>query len=360
MPRPRIVFMGTPDFAVASLRALVESGQNVVGVVTTPDRPVGRHHGKLQPCPVAAYAGAHGIPLLQPERLRDPAFLSALHGLRADMQVVVAFRMLPEEVWAMPPMGTFNLHASLLPAYRGAAPINWAIIRGEELTGCTTFLLDRQIDTGAILLQQSTPIRPDDNAASLHDRLMAMGARLVLQTVHILAQGAPRGPSRGASQGAPQAIPQSQLPAPKPGSESAPKLHRENTRINWAQTTLQVHNFIRGLAPRPAAWTLWRGTPTKILASCPLPAAEEPSPKGSLAGETRKAHPDTHLDALPDAPPDTRPDAPPDTAPVIVHNGQLLARCSDGWLSITRLQPAGSKPMDADAWLRGHRMVNDE
>lgn len=332
MPRPRIVFMGTPDFAVASLRALVESGQNVVGVVTTPDRPIGRHHGKLQPCPVAAYARAHGIPLLQPERLRDPAFLSALHDLRADMQVVVAFRMLPEEVWAMPPMGTFNLHASLLPAYRGAAPINWAIIRGEKLTGCTTFLLDRQIDTGAILLQQSTPIRPDDNAASLHDRLMAMGARLVLQTVHILAQGSP------------QAIPQSQLPAPKPGSESAPKLHRENTRINWAQTTLQVHNFIRGLAPHPAAWTLWRETPTKILASRLLPTAEEPSPKSVLAGETREAHPDTA----------------PDAAPVIAHNGRLLARCSDGWLSITRLQPAGSKPMDADAWLRGHRMVNGE
>ena len=357
--------MGTPDFAVASLRALVESGQNVAGVVTTPDRPVGRHHGKLQPCPVAAYARAHDIPLLQPERLRDPAFLSDLHGLRADMQVVVAFRMLPEEVWAMPPMGTFNLHASLLPAYRGAAPINWAIIRGEKLTGCTTFLLDRQIDTGAILLQQSTPIRPDDNAASLHDRLMAMGARLVLQTVHILAQGPPQGP--------PQAIPQSQLPAPKPGSESAPKLHRENTRINWAQTTLQVHNFIRGLAPHPAAWTLWRGTPTKILASSLLPAAEEPSPKGILAGEAGEQDPDsTHWHenspftirhssfTSPDAHPDAHPDALPDTAPVIVHNGQLLARCSDGWLSITRLQPAGSKPMDADAYLRGHRMVNGE
>ena len=177
----RIVFMGTPDFAVESLKTLVENGYDVVGVVTMPDKPAGRGH-KLQQSPVKQYALAHGLPVLQPERLKDEAFLAALRALRADVQVVVAFRMLPEVVWAMPRLGTFNLHASLLPQYRGAAPINWAIINGEQETGVTTFFLTHEIDTGRIILQERTPITPTDTAGTVHDRLMHLGAALVRRT----------------------------------------------------------------------------------------------------------------------------------------------------------------------------------
>lgn len=233
---PRVVFMGTPDFAVASLDAIRTAGYPVVGVVTVPDRPTGR--GLKMTCsPVKQYALDHQLPLLQPERLRDPEFQSALKDWNADIFVVVAFRMLPQSVWAMPPMGTFNLHASLLPQYRGAAPINWAIINGERETGVTTFLLNERIDEGSILLQQSTPIFPDDTAESLHDRLADMGSRLVVETLAGLADGT--------LQGKPQQVADILKPAPK--------IFKADCAINWNQPGSQVVDFIRGLSPYPAA-----------------------------------------------------------------------------------------------------------
>jgi len=244
----RIVFMGTPEFAVASLRALMEGGYNVVGVVTTPDRAIGRHASVLQPSAVAHYAAQAGLPTLKPEKLRDETFLSALRAWRADLQIVVAFRMLPEAVWAMPRFGTFNLHASLLPQYRGAAPVNHAIINGETQTGVTTFFIAKDIDTGRIILQRETEILESDNAGTLHDRLMQLGSELVTETVDLLLVG------EGTVAATPQEALCSDLAALKP----APKLFNDTCRIDWNRPAEAVYNFIRGLAPYPAAWTNWR------------------------------------------------------------------------------------------------------
>lgn len=230
----RVVFLGTPDFAVASLDAIVHSEHEVVGVVTVPDRQAGRGQ-KVVYSPVKQYALDHGLPLLQPEKLRDPEFLGALAALGADIFVVVAFRMLPEAVWNMPPRGTFNLHASLLPAYRGAAPINWAIIRGEQRTGITTFMLNHRIDEGNILLQAETPIAAEDNAGTLHDRLAEMGRGLVVATLDGLAAG-------------------TLAPTPQEGAATtAPKIFKEDTRIDFRQEGRRVVDFVRGLSPYPAA-----------------------------------------------------------------------------------------------------------
>lgn len=230
----RVVFLGTPDFAVASLDAIVHSEHEVVGVVTVPDRQAGRGQ-KVVYSPVKQYALDHGLPLLQPEKLRDPEFLGALAALGADIFVVVAFRMLPEAVWNMPPKGTFNLHASLLPAYRGAAPINWAIIRGEQRTGVTTFMLNHRIDEGNILLQAETPIAAEDNAGTLHDRLAEMGRGLVVATLDGLAAG-------------------TLAPTPQEGAATtAPKIFKEDTRIDFHQEGRRVVDFVRGLSPYPAA-----------------------------------------------------------------------------------------------------------
>ncbi len=230
----RVVFLGTPDFAVASLDAIVHSEHEVVGVVTVPDRQAGRGQ-KVVYSPVKQYALDHGLPLLQPEKLRDPEFLGALAALGADIFVVVAFRMLPEAVWNMPPKGTFNLHASLLPAYRGAAPINWAIIRGEQRTGVTTFMLNHRIDEGNILLQAETPIAAEDNAGTLHDRLAEMGRGLVVATLDGLAAG-------------------TLAPMPQEGAATtAPKIFKEDTRIDFRQEGRRVVDFVRGLSPYPAA-----------------------------------------------------------------------------------------------------------
>jgi methionyl-tRNA formyltransferase len=235
----RIVFFGTPDFAVASLKSLVNHGYQVVGVVTATDKWLGRgHEKKLVATPVKQYALEKGIPVLQPEKLRNPDFLQALQDLQADIQVIVAFRMLPEMVWNMPPMGTINVHASLLPKYRGAAPINWAIINGEKETGVTTFRLQHEIDTGNILCQLKTPIAPEENAGSLHDRLMKLGADCVVQTLELLE----RHPDAG-------------TPQPDEAPIKAPKLFLDNCKIDFHQTTDEVYNFIRGLSPYPAAWT---------------------------------------------------------------------------------------------------------
>ncbi|MBP3229065.1 MAG: methionyl-tRNA formyltransferase [Bacteroidaceae bacterium] len=240
MEKLRIVFMGTPEFAVASLRALVESGANVVGVVTMPDKAIGRHHDTLQSSPVKQYAVSQGLPVLQPVRLKDEVFGDELRALRPDLAVVVAFRMLPECVWQLPRLGTINLHAALLPQYRGAAPINWAVINGDRETGVTTFFLKHAIDTGDIIYSRSTPITDDDTAGTVHDRLMGIGAELVVETVCAIAAGT-----------APQQ-PQPEVADLRP----APKIFKETCRIDWSQPARSVFNFVRGLSPYPAAWTV--------------------------------------------------------------------------------------------------------
>ena len=275
MNRPRIVFMGTPDFAVQSLRRLVEEGCNVVGVVTMPDKPIGRHHDVLQSSPVKKFAQEKGIPVLQPEKLRDEAFLAELKALQPDLQIVVAFRMLPQVVWALPPLGTFNLHAALLPQYRGAAPINWAIINGDTETGITTFFLDEQIDTGRIILQERTPIAPDDCAEDVHDKLMMQGAELVIKTVRLIESGQAT------------ATDQSQFMTDEP-LRPAPKIFKDTCQIKWLEHTLEsAYNFIRGLSPYPAAWTPvianGKETEMKIFRATMLPEAKIASPyKGEI------------------------------------------------------------------------------
>ena len=237
----RIVFMGTPDFAVPSLAKLVENGYSVVGVVTMPDKAIGRHHDVLQSSPVKQYAIAHDIPVLQPEKLKDEEFLAELSNLKADLQIVVAFRMLPQVVWGMPRLGTFNLHAALLPQYRGAAPINWAIINGDKETGITTFFLDENIDTGRIILQERIPIGEEDCLEDIHDRMMVQGADLVQKTVDLIAEGKA------------EATDQKQFMTDEP-LRPAPKIFKETCEIKWTNTE-QVYNFVRGLSPYPAAWT---------------------------------------------------------------------------------------------------------
>ncbi len=232
----KIIYMGTPDFAVEPLRRLVEAGKNIVAVVTMPDKPAGRGH-KIQFSPVKEYALSVNLPILQPVNLKDPEFIEQLRSYQADLQIVVAFRMLPEIVWNMPPLGTFNLHASLLPQYRGAAPINWAVINGETETGITTFFLQHEIDTGNIIMQQKIDIAPDDNAGIVHDKLMYLGADLVLQTVNQIESG------NVAS-----------IPQPEGELKPAPKIFKETCRINFNTTAESVRNLVRGLAPYPAAW----------------------------------------------------------------------------------------------------------
>ncbi len=236
----RIVFMGTPDFAVESLKALVENNYDVVGVITMPDKPAGRGH-KIQFSPVKQYALEKGLKILQPEKLKDETFLQELHELKADVQVVVAFRMLPEVVWNMPSFGTFNLHASLLPQYRGAAPINYAIINGEKETGATTFFLTHEIDTGKIILQEKTPISETDNAGTVHDRLMVLGADMVCRTIDLLIAGKT------------DAVDQQQFISHDTALKSAPKIFKENCEINVNDTVENIYNFVRGLSPYPTA-----------------------------------------------------------------------------------------------------------
>jgi len=239
----KIVYMGTPDFAVESLRALVEGGYHVVGVVTMPDKPVGRHGSVLQASAVKQYAVSVGLPVLQPEKLKDENFLTELKALQADLQIVVAFRMLPEVVWNMPPMGTFNLHGSLLPQYRGAAPINWAIINGETETGVTTFFLTHEIDTGKIIAQKRIPITESDNAGTVHDELMKIGGQLVVETVDLLLAEKVEG------------IDQDEFYKTASDLYPAPKIFKETCRIDWNKSIESIYNFVRGLSPYPAAWT---------------------------------------------------------------------------------------------------------
>lgn len=310
--RLRIIFMGTPDFAVASLEALLAGRHQVVGVVTMPDKAIGRHHDVLQASPVKECALKHGIPVLQPEKLRDEDFLAQLRSLQADLQVVVAFRMLPEVVWAMPRLGTFNLHAALLPQYRGAAPINWAIIHGDEQTGITTFWLDHQIDTGRIICQETLPIGSDDCAGDIHDRMMVQGAALVCRTADMIADGEA------------EAVPQEQFMTDEP-LRPAPKIFKETCEIHWNELTAQeVHNFVRGLSPYPAAWT----------------TLEEPGGKRTVL-KVYRTHPERQAHSLP--------------VGTLETDGRkwLRVAAKDGYVYLEELQLAGKKKMPVANFLRG-------
>lgn len=309
----KIVFMGTPEFAVPSLSILLENNYSVVGVVTAPDKPAGRGK-KLQASAVKVFAQAKGIPVLQPEKLKDEAFLAELKSLEADLQIVVAFRMLPEVVWAMPPLGTFNLHASLLPQYRGAAPINWAIIQGETQTGLSTFFLQQEIDTGNIILQASEPIGENDTAGDLHDRLMQKGAELVLETVRQIEQGGFQTLAQDLS---------------KPATP-APKIFKEDCQIDWQKPVASVHNFVRGLSPVPTAFTNLQDKYCKIY-------------------KTNKHFPDSWLSQF-----STEQQA---GAPWLTDNKHfLLMRCSDGFLSVEELQVEGGKRLPIKAFLAGNKL----
>jgi len=241
----RIIFMGTPEFAVGTLQKLVENGYNVVAVVTQPDKPVGRHQEKLQASEVKKYALSQGIPVMQPVKMKDPVFVEELKSYNADIQVVVAFRMLPEIVWSMPKYGTFNVHAALLPQYRGAAPINWAVINGEKRTGVTTFFLDHDIDTGRIILQEPFEIKDDYNVENVYDGLMYLGADLALKTIDLILENEGNVPS----------IPQEDLYKTDTELHNAPKIFNDTCKINWNQGNKKIYDFVRGLSPYPGAWT---------------------------------------------------------------------------------------------------------
>lgn len=305
MENLRIIFMGTPEFAVPSLDMLVENGANVVAVVTAPDKPQGRGR-KVGFSPVKEAALRHNLPVLQPANLKAPDFVDTLRRYDAHVQVVVAFRMLPEVVWNMPPIGTFNLHASLLPQYRGAAPINWAIINGEKETGVTTFFLQHEIDTGAIIFQEKEPIREDDTAGDLYNRLMYKGAQLVVKTV------------QGIAQGKYQSIPQPHIPDARP----APKIFRETCEIDWNQNAGAVRNFVRGLSPYPAAWATFNGKMFKILEVQRVAHMQDGEP-GNLSTD-RKSY--------------------------------LYVRTADGWVSVVTWQPEGKKKMNIAEYFRGNQL----
>lgn len=306
----KIVFMGTPQFAVESLKTLVEDKYNIVGVVTMPDKPIGRHQTDLSVSAVKQYALEQGLPILQPVSLRNEAFLEALSSWNADLQIVVAFRMLPKEVWAMPPLGTFNLHAALLPQYRGAAPINWAVINGETQTGITTFFLDHDIDTGNIIRRVPIPILDTDNAGDVHDRLMHLGAKLVRETVDNILEGDLK------------TIPQETL-AEGTILHTAPKLFRDTCRIQWADGVKRTYDFIRGLAPYPAAWTelVW-GKQRQVLKIYATEKEFSPQcfPTGTLQTDGKTF---------------------------------LKAALPDGWLHIKILQLSGKRRMNIEEFLRG-------
>lgn len=306
----RIVFMGTPEFAVASLQILHEAGCHIVGVVTAPDKPAGRGL-TLQQSAVKQYAVQMGMKVMQPLKLKDPAFLEALSGLKADLQIVVAFRMLPEVVWNMPPMGTVNLHGSLLPQYRGAAPINWAIINGEVYTGVTTFQLKHEIDTGDMLLQEKIDIQPEDNAGTLHDKMKETGARLMLKTVIGLADGT-------LEKIAQETIIEQSTDILK----HAPKIFTETCEINWTLPGQTICNLIRGLSPYPAAFTYLNGKRLKIFEAHFI----EKSTPNSVTGQSESDH-----------------------------KTYLHFNCMNGKIAINDLQLEGKRRMKTEDFLRGYK-----
>ena len=301
----RIIYLGTPEFAATSLRALVEGGYNVVAVVTMPDKPAGRGH-QIQFSEVKKYALEVGLPVLQPEKLKDEAFVEELRSYQADLQIVVAFRMLPEVVWAMPRLGTFNLHASLLPQYRGAATMNWAVMNGDQETGATTFMLKHEIDTGNMILQERLPIGPDENVGSVHDRLMQMGTGLVTRTVDLIIDCENKG------------IPIPTTPQPEIAElRPAPKIFKEDCEIHFDQMTAeQVHNFVRGLSPYPAAWA-----------------------NLTINGQLFENVKIYKVEVYPH--------------PLHEGKGDIIVPCKEGAVQILELQVPGKKRMDAKSFLNG-------
>ena len=314
----RIVFMGTPEFAVETLQALVENEYNVVAVVTQPDKPVGRHQTDMQPSEVKKYAVAHGLPVLQPEKMKDPVFIEQLRSYNANLQVVVAFRMLPEVVWAMPAYGTFNVHAALLPQYRGAAPINWAVINGETETGVTTFFLDHDIDTGRIILKKHFPIPDEADVEYVYDGLMHLGAQICLETLEAII----------AADGHPVSIPQDNVLDGSP-IKNAPKIFKDTCQIDWAKSAKQVYDFVRGLSPYPGAWT-----------TLVTPDAKETVLKVYKTHKTGRV-------------------AGQESGTLLVDGKSLLVACTDEWLEICELQLAGKKRMQAGDFLNGMKQVAD-
>ena len=305
--------MGTPEFAVETLKSLIENEYNVVAVVTQPDKPVGRHGSVLQPSPVKQYALEHGLPVLQPEKMKDPAFVETLRSYRANLQVVVAFRMLPEIVWAMPEYGTFNVHAALLPQYRGAAPINWAVINGETETGVTTFFLDHDIDTGRIIEQMRFPIPDDADVEYVYDGLMHLGAKICMSTLEKIV----------AANGHPTSIVQEETPDLK----HAPKIFKETCQIEWNLPSKRVYDFVRGLSPYPGVWTSLKDengaeTVLKIFRTTKTGMKVD-----GRAGE------------------------------LMVDKKHLYVACADAWLQIDELQLAGKKRMDAQSFLNGMKDI---
>lgn len=312
----RIVFMGTPGFAVAGLKELVNNGYNVVGVITAPDRPAGRGK-KLAESAVKKYALENNLKILQPEKLKNQEFISELKKLNPDLQVVIAFRMLPEVVWAMPRLGTFNLHGSLLPQYRGAAPLNWAIINGETKTGVTTFLIDNKIDTGKILFKEEITIHENETVGDIHDRLMEIGGKLVIKTVDAIAEGTINPVVQS------ELVDASQL-------KHAPKIYKEDCKIDWSKDAETIRNHIRGLSPYPAAWThlVHKESGKEIAAKIffTQKTTEENAAPGTLKTDGKSF---------------------------------LKVACGNGWLEVTDLQIAGKKRMKVGEFLRGFQQIGE-
>lgn len=327
----RIVFMGTPEFAVESLKSLVEGGYNVVAVVTQPDKPVGRHQDTLQPSQVKQYALSKGLPVLQPVKMKDPEFVEQLRSYQADLQVVVAFRMLPEVVWDMPRFGTFNVHAALLPQYRGAAPINWAVINGETETGVTTFFLDHDIDTGRIIMQKPFAIPDDADVEYVYDGLMHLGAEIAVETIDRLI----------ASDGNIDSMPQDEMITTDTVLHSAPKIFKDTCRIDFNQPAKKVYDFIRGLSPYPGAWTeiqkeggkaqvlkVFKTSKTgKAVAGSSANAAAVENVASSVVGTLR------------------------------LEGKSLQIACADEWLQLDTIQISGKKRMEARDFLNGMRDI---
>lgn len=314
----KIVFLGTPEFAVESLDRIVSNGYNVVAVVTMPDKPAGRGHNLLQ-SPVKQYAVSKNIPVLQPVNLKDPVFVEELRSYGADLFVVIAFRMLPEVVWQMPRLGTFNLHASLLPDYRGAAPINWAVINGDTRTGVTTFFLKHEIDTGDIIDRAAVDINSEDNVGDVHDRLMLLGAELTLKTL------------KGIVDGTLVTVPQDDLVEKDRQPRPAPKIFKDTCHVDWNRPAVEVHNLVRGLSPYPAAWSIIEDN-------------------GPLTGRQVKIFETTVDDA-------DHGEMTPGKVTVVGKDG-LAVDCADRRLFIKKLQLQGKKAMGADEFLRGAKIVN--
>ena len=328
----RIVFMGTPEFAVESLKALVEGGYNVVGVVTQPDKPVGRHQETLQPPAVKVYAESVGLPVLQPVKMKDAEFLEQLRALKADLQVVVAFRMLPEVVWSMPRFGTFNVHAALLPQYRGAAPINWAVINGEKETGVTTFFLDKDIDTGRIIKRKYFPIPDSANVEYVYDGLMRLGAELAIETIDLLCEKVADDFDADKILSVMNEITEAQEESSD--LRHAPKIFKETCEIDWHQKASAIYNFVRGLSPYPGAWS-------KMVS---LDNTAAPATKMVLkifeVAKTEKAVV-----------------AEPGT--FIVENKKVYVNTNDFLLELKELQLSGKKRMDSRSFLNGFKQVEE-